>query len=189
MEFASLLLAMIPTAAADGMETACQLVEGGCDASTNVLTNFIPPVIGLLMSAIAGGAVLFVVWGGALMLTSFGDETRFGSGKSSVLYGLVGFAIALTAQVALSYVVSQGQQVGSAAPILDVFRIAVDTMLTLFNVVFVIIIIASGFRFVLAHGKSDETDAARQAVIYAIIGAIVINVARSLVYAVVNLGL
>jgi len=183
------IAALVPTAAADGMQTACQLVPGGCDASTNILTNFVPPLIGLLVSLIAGLAVLFVVWGGAQMLISLGDESRFGSGRSSVLYGLVGFGISLTAQVALSYVVSQGQQVGGENPLLDTVRLAVDTMLLLLNVTFVIIMIAAGFRFVLAHGKSDEADAARRAVIYAVAGAIVINLARSLVYAVVNIGL
>ncbi|MFA6259600.1 MAG: hypothetical protein WCX29_03265 [Candidatus Peribacteraceae bacterium] len=185
------LSSFIPQASAQdgGLSTACKLL-GGCDISGNPVVDLLGPVADLLVYLIAALAVLFVVWGGAQILMSLGDESRFTSGRNSVVYGLVGFGLALTAQVVISFVVDKADQVsGAGNPIGAAIAAAVDFMLTLMNTVFLIIMFIAGFKFVLARGSSDQVTSARKAVGFAIVGAIIINLSKSLVTAVLNLGL
>ena len=51
------------------------------------MTNWILGFISIL-------AVLFVIWGGVMYLTSAGDENRAESGKKTITYALLGLVIA-----------------------------------------------------------------------------------------------
>ena len=181
------------SAYADGASTACQLVDG-C-TPTNTAALFLPPVASLLIGVVAALSIMFVVWGGLLMITSFGDDSKINNGKNSIIYALVGFAVALAAQTMVAIIVSHASVgVGGGAspydnPIINTISIAIGIMLSVFNVVFFLIIIATGFRLVLAHGKTEETDTSKKMLIFAIVGAIIINLAKSIVGIVLNMGL
>jgi len=186
---ASIAGIVVQTAQADGVETACKLI-GGCQPE-NVAVSFITPVVNLLVAIIAGVSVLFVMYGGALMLISLGDESRFTTGKNSIIYALVGFAIALVSQSVVAFVEFQatGVVTVSAAtgnPALALIHIAINSMLYLFNAVFAAIMIFAGFRLLIGRGKSEELEAAKKMLIYAGMGAIIINVAKAMVFAVLN---
>ena len=178
--------------AAGGDGIACQLVDG-C-TPTNTVALFLPPVASLLISVVAALSILFVVWGGLLMITSLGDDSKINNGKNSIIYALVGFMVALASQTLVSIVVNHASGISGGAsaydnPIIDTVSIAIGIMLSIFNVVFFLIVIATGFRLVLAHGKTEETDTSKKMLIFAIVGAIIINLSKSIVGIVLNMGL
>ena len=55
--------------------TSCTLVPGGCTAG-NEIEGLIAPATNILVGLSAGLSVLFVVWGGAQMILSFGDDSK-----------------------------------------------------------------------------------------------------------------
>ena len=182
----------MPFAYADGAATACALI-GGC-APVNPLPKFALFAVQLLVYVSAALAVLFVIWGGAQMLISLGDDSRVSAGKNSIVYALIGFGLALASQTITAFVIVQSAagaaDAGAGAdPILATINVVINAMLYLFNMAFAIVAIVAAFRLVLARGKSEEFDAARKTLYYAIGGALIVNVSKSLVAAVFNLGL
>ncbi len=179
----------IPTAFADGMDTACTLV-GGCDA-TNTAPEILGAVANLLVAVIAAAAVVFVVWGGALMLISGGDDSKISQGRNSILYALFGFGLALASQSIVAFSVGRAEYVLGLSdnPLLSLAAAAVDFMLAMFNITFVLVAMYAGLRLVAGRGKPEETDKARNILLWAVIGGIIVNMALPIVTAVLNLGL
>ena len=180
-----------PIVLAGGFTTICQYVGAGCGPATpSAIVSSQGKIAAFLVAVIAALSVLFVVWGGALMIVSGGDESKINQGRMSIIYALLGFAIALGAQVLVGFVVSTAGEGASAKdPILGLIGVAVDAMLDLFNVVFFAMVVYAGFRLVWGRGKSEESDKVQTMLIWAIIGGIVINVASGLVKSVLNLGI
>lgn len=187
--FSRLIAFFIPMVlAAAPAQNPCVGVPGGC-ASQNVLLN-IPAVLGpILVGLAAGGAVLMVVIGGAQMLLSFGDDGQGGKGRMTVIWALTGFAFALASQAVITFVQTRAAPLSaSTLPTLDLMAAIVSTALTLFNISFVIVMVYAAFRLVISFGKQEDHNKAWNMLIWAIFGAIVINVAHSLVRAILGIG-
>ena len=166
---------------------------GGCERNGQALIGLaVQNVAAVFVAVAAGAAVLFVVVGGFQMLISFGNESTATKGRNSVIFALSGFALTLAAQAIISFVVNcafaGNIHLTSTNPALTLMATAVNIMMSVFNVVFALVAIGAGFRMVLGHGKSDEFTKARSTLLFAIIGAVVINVARALVNIVLTTG-
>ncbi len=178
------LFAISPVSAQD----PCVAVPGGC-APVNVLLNFVQALGELLVNVAAGAAVLFVVWGGMQMIVNFGDEGKMTQGKNSVIYALIGFGLVLASQSIVAFVQVQAAPIGASLnPLITAMAVAVDTMYKLFNVAFVIFVMYAGIRMVIGRGDQTAFTQARTMLIWVLGGALVINVAHALVYAVLGLG-
>ncbi|MEI8230595.1 MAG: hypothetical protein WCG83_05700 [Candidatus Peregrinibacteria bacterium] len=180
---------LIPLAlAAPPAQDPCVGIPGGCPAQ-NVLLN-IPIVLGpILVGLAAGGAVLMVVIGGAQMMLAFGDDGAAGKGKMTVIWALCGFALALASQAIITFVQTRASPLAqSNLPTLDLMAAIVSTALTLFNVAFVLVMVYAAFRLVISYGKTEEHGKAWNMLLWAIFGAMVINVAHSLVRAILGIG-
>ncbi len=178
---------LVPLAQAQGV--ACTLVPGGC-AAENPLVAFGTSIASLFLYIAAGLCFLFVLYGGAQMLMSLGDEGKVTEGRTTIFYSLGGMALALASQSIVVYVMGVAKQArASENLILGTMEIIVDTAAGLFNIVFVLVVIFAGFKFVLARGNSGEFETARRMVIYAAIGAICINLARAIAESVFYLNL
>lgn len=166
---------------------------GGCSTGgTLIMSAAVQNTAALFVSVAAGASILFVIVGGFQMLTSFGNESNSTKGHNTVLFALGGFALTLSAQAIVSFAInsafSTNLQNSDANPALGLMFTVVDIMMGVFNIIFVIIAIGAGLRMILGHGQSDEFTKARSTVIYAIVGAVVINVARALVHVILTAG-
>lgn len=171
------------------VSTACTLVPGSCSAG-NEIEGFIAPATNILVGLSAGLSVLFVVWGGAQMILSFGDDSKVSQGRNSVIWALAGLALTLASQVVVAFVAARASAISTGTtfnPLIESLTGIVASMVMLFNITFGIVIIAAGFRMVLGRGESDQFEAGRRMVIWAIAGAIVANLANALVSATTNL--
>lgn len=173
---------------ADGMSTACSLVPGDC-GDDNVVYGFIGPIGNLLITTGAGLTVMFVMWGGVQMMIAGGDDSKVSQGRNSIAWALVGFSIMLTASVIVAFIADRGEEIHGRTdnPILASMQYATGIVLDLMNIVLVIVMIVAGFRFVMGQGKSEETDAARRTAVWAIVGAIIINIANALVQSILSI--
>lgn len=183
----SLIVLFLPISVS--AQVICQHVAG-CSAS-NALYNIIPPLGSLFLVLAGAGAVAFVVVGGALMMINWGDDAQVTKGRNSIIYSLLGLVLVLASQVIVSFVSNNTENVADAVdnPVLAFAAMALDVALSLLNTVFVFIIIAAGIRMVIALGRSEEIGKARTMIIWSIIGVLIINVAYSLVRAILNIGL
>lgn len=166
---------------------------GGCSLSGGgIIALVIQNTAALFVSIAAGASVLFVVVGGFQMLLSFGNDSTVTKGKNSVMFALGGFALVLAAQAIVSFVVNNaiggGLVLATVNPAVSLMGVAVRMMLSVFNVAFALVAIGSAIRMVVAHGKSDEFGKARSALIFSIVGAVIVNVARALVNIILTAG-
>ncbi|MCK5332356.1 hypothetical protein KAJ41_00635 [Candidatus Parcubacteria bacterium] len=73
-------------------------VADDVDSAFINMTNWILGFISIL-------AVLFVIWGGVMYLTSAGDENKAESGKKTITYALLGIVIAGLAYAMIKIIV------------------------------------------------------------------------------------
>jgi len=180
--FLSQALMFVPTVAAQ-----CPFVGIACDPSSN-LSIFIVNIGMVLVEIVSGLSVLFVVIGGAFMMTNFGNETNIEKGKKSVFYALGGYALALSSQAIISFVVAQSMTISPSSPHLEIMRVIISAMLYIFNGVFALMMLFYGFKLVLARGQQSELDSVKKGLTWTVFGALTINLAYALVEATVNLG-
>jgi len=153
-------------------------------ALLNVVTNLAP-----LFLAVAGGvSVMFVVIGGAMMILNFGDEGMISRGRKAVIYALAGLALTLASQTIASITLNTVLPATGSQPHIDIMKSVTDLVVSAFNIIFVIILVATGFRLAVKAGGSEEFSRAKTTLVWAVAGAIVINVAAALVGAVINFG-
>lgn len=186
LAFAAILFAPVLAYAAPGVDPCHLLGAGYCDASAGeTIINTGIAQTGLLFAGIAGGAsVLFAIIGGAQMLLSFGNESQITKGRNALIFALGGFALVLASQAIVSFVVANAaaESLDTASnPFITLMAGMVQIMLRVLNSIFVIVMVVAGIRMIIGHGKSDEFNKAKQALIFATAGAFVVNVSHALV--------
>lgn len=142
----------------------------------------IPAAIKWLLNSIAALALVFVIIGGTRYLISLGREEEQTKGFKTILWSFVGLLVALTSHRIVSMITTQGY-VWGGDPVLDFFQTVVGIITALLNISFLLVIIYGGLRMVHARGRDDEVTKGRSAIIYAIVGAIIINLAPIIVRA------
>jgi hypothetical protein len=156
----------------------------GCGGATNVLSTLtIPNITIFLLRLVGASSVLFIVWSGVTLMTSLDDAGKRTQARHSILYVMGAVALAVCSQLIVSFVTTEeyGQSNPSNFIIGGLFANAVRIILILVNVTLGLIVVIQGIRMVLAQGKSDQYGNARSAIMWAIIGAIVINAALAIV--------
>lgn len=151
----------------------------------NVVTQTVlPETAKLLLNIVAGLSVLFIVWGGILMLLSMGDDSKTTQAKWAIAYALIGLFGAVLSQAFVGWVAQK--QLAFGATESTVIRKAVEFLVSAMNIVFIAAIIFAGVRMLLGHGQPEEFTRAKKTIAWAILGALVVNVARTLVRAVLS---
>lgn len=177
---------IVPVSAFAQIVTVCTGLTGCGLPPTNVLYNVLPRVAAALITIAAGCSVIYIIVAGTEMMLS-GEEGGT-KGKTRVIYALGGLGLCLTASTIVAAVASESV-VGSRDLLVSVMVSVARVILTLFNVLFVIIIIYNGLTMVLSNGKADGYNKAIGGIKWAIAGAVLVNLSRAIVQAFLNLNL
>jgi hypothetical protein len=154
----------------------------GCGlGASNVVLMAIPKLAMLMLQFAGGAAVLFVMWAGGQMLVSMGDESKVTQGKWGILYALVGLAIAILSQSLISVVGTQNYTGAGANFSIQLLSGAAGIIRTMVNAVLLIVILLGGVRMLYSQGKQDEYNKGKTMMQWALIGAVVVNLANALV--------
>lgn len=170
----------------------CTYLGYHCGTSTaGVITMVNTAIVAIATFLAVGGgalAVLYAVIGGFQILLSYGDDSKYARGKTSVIWALIGFGLVLGSQMIVNFVADQATTAAGhpASPLLGLMNIVVESILGLLNVFFVIIIMAAGIRAIISRGKQEDYTQSKRAVGYAVAGALIINLARALANAVLS---
>jgi len=150
---------------------------------------------------IAGlAAVIFVIYAGIKYITSQGSPNETARAQSTIIYALIGLAIAIIAVPTVSYLgnryaTGSGGSVSVAGGSLDLSSLPnaagvasgsiLQTVLQdLFGVIgglALIFLVIGGLRYVFSNGDPQNAASARGTIIYAVVGLIIAIVAESIV--------
>ncbi len=194
--FVSLVLFPVAAFAVDAYPPILCTNLFGCGAAPDnvILNNALPTAGGILIQLAGGGAVIAIVVAGVQMVLSAGDEGKVTSARKGILFALAGLGIALAAGPIVSFVSTEdyGQSAGQGELLFapnGVLASAIRIIMVLFNVAFAIMVIVAGIRMITGGGNVEEFKKAGNVIKWAIIGGIIVNLARVLVHAFLALNL
>lgn len=160
----------------------CQGLVGCGGQASNLFLNGIPRVALFILQVAAGISVLSIIWAGFQMVLSWGDTGKIGQAKNAILFSLLGLGLSVMSQFIISSVVSELPSIpdNSNTIHLDIMYAIGRYLRNILNAAMALAIVAGAVRMVLAQGKQDEFAKGRTAVVWAIIGALVVNFAAAI---------
>jgi len=180
-------LAPIMALAAEPPQLPCGNLPGCNDVGNLLAESTFPTIISTLMAIAGGGAVLMGIWGGFQMVFANGDEGTIEKGRKFVMYAAGGLAFAISANSLVGFIASEDYTAGNDDLILGLLISGARILLTLFNVVLTIVIVLAGMRMVITRGNSGEFSKASKTILWALVGAVVANLARAIMDIVLNI--
>ncbi|MBI2117476.1 hypothetical protein HYT95_01120, partial [Candidatus Peregrinibacteria bacterium] len=114
-------------------------------------------------------------------------DAKTAQAKWAIVYALIGLFGAILSQVFVGTVAQTPLVVDPEAVAASTVKRAVEFLVNAVNVLFLVAIIFAGIRMLLGHGQPEEFTRAKKVVAWAILGALVVNVARTLVRAVLSI--
>jgi len=158
----------------------------------NSITGLLSGFLARLQAVVGWLAVIMLVVGGVVYITSAGRSSQIELGKKIITYALLGFALAVAAPSILKEIVNlaglgegqngAGGEIVSRATDLRVILLRVlRWILTLLGAIAMIGFMVSGINFILAGGDSGRADNARKGLMYSIIGVVVAGVSLIIV--------
>jgi len=150
----------------------------GVTTLKQVMVNFINNLWGVIVIL----AIIFIVIGAILYMTSAGDEKKITRAKATVTYAVIGFAIAAAAPTFLKEILLIFESPSGGTPenlvdqALTIRQILVRVMQFLLAIVGVIAIISlvyGGSTYLTAYGDEKRIDKAKSIITYSIIGIVV----------------
>src|SRR3989344_5149032 len=179
-----------PKAGNGGGATAPNALGGGNATSTSInITNplkfetveeVVTSLLGTLQGIVVILALVFIVIGALLYITSAGDEGRIKTAKAAITAALIGLAIALAAPSFLKEIggiLGWGAVDSSAAAgaqtLSEIAMNVLNFLLSIIGVLAIIMLIVAGIMYLTAAGDEDRVDTGKNIVKYAIIGIIV----------------
>ncbi len=132
------------------------------------------------------GALFVMIGGGMIVLSGFQEE-MVNKGRETIIWALVGVFLGKAASILVGFITLEANSVGGGDLVIAVVSTLITSVLDLFRVGLFGVVIYCGMRMVVARGEQGELDKARNGLIYAAVGAIVINLAQVIVDAVVTL--
>lgn len=140
---------------------------------TEWLKNFLASVQGI----VGWLAVIMIVVGGIVYITSGGSSTQTTLGKQIIIWALVGFVIAVAAPSLLKEIVDlakSGSQTTSdvienANPVKQIVTNVLEFLLAAIGVLALLGFTIGGVMYVTSAGDKERADTAKRAVVYSII--------------------
>lgn len=157
----------------------------------NTVNDFLAGALGAIQTIVAGLAVLMIVVGGIMYITSAGGA-RAEAGKKAVTAALIGLALALAAPSLLKeiYGIVGGtgtpSEVSGARPLSDIVVSAINVLLSIVGVLSVLMLIVGGIMYITAAG-SNRAETGQKIVLTSIVGLVISLLALVLVKAVAGL--
>ncbi|MDB4978620.1 MAG: hypothetical protein JWM56_806 [Candidatus Peribacteria bacterium] len=189
LRIAAMLALLVPSVAAAQFYIPCTDLPGCGSGPKDLTPTVVTTVVSVLLQVITSAALGYIIYAGIQTLFSQGDDGKADKARWGIVYALGGLGLAITSGTIISLVGSQTWGTGDPFGPTGIVSTGITAAVRLFNVAFAIVVVLAGYRMVTAQGKSDEFNKALAAVKYAIMGAIMVNIAKALVQAFLLLNL
>lgn len=162
-------------------------VDGTCQikspAEAGGLSNFIWTIalniVDILFQIIGYAAVIFIIIGGYFYITSNGDPNRMQRGLSTITSAVIGIAVAIGASSAVSLII-ENTVLNSSKSAQEYVQGILNLAYTFAGIVAVVIIVLAGVRMATSNGDPANFTKARNAILYAVIGLVIVFAAWAL---------
>lgn len=125
--------------------------------------------------------VLFIMIGGAYMVLSAGNDERVSKGKNTIIWSVIGIFVMQSAQTLVNYVTLEtNSRVAGSDLVTSVTNTLIGSIFDLLYVAVLGVAIFSGMRMVVSFGKEEEFNKGKMGLLWAAIGAIIINLADAI---------
>ncbi len=145
----------------------------------NTLEGVLSSALSAMQGIIVVLAIIFIIIGAVLYITSAGNESRMTLAKSAISAALIGLALGIAAPSFLKEiagVLGWGAVDAAlvAAPTLSSVALKVlNFLLSIVGVIAVIMLVVGGMTYLTAAGDESKAEAGKKIVTYSIIGIIV----------------
>ena len=149
----------------------------------NSVQELVDSLLNNLMGIIAFIAVIFIIIGGIMYMSSGGNETMITRAKKTIAGAVIGLAIAIASPTFLKEIQSilgggnaSGTAAGWVSGALTIKEIAINVLnllLSIIGIVGIIALVIAGGMYLTAYGSERKLDSAKKIATYAIIGIIV----------------
>jgi len=154
------------------------------DAVSKYVWKIVLNCVSMVLGIAGYLAIGLVIWGGILYVISQGDPVRAAKGKKTVQNSVIGLAIVMTGSIisgAISDIIKGAKDKGN------------DFFLEIFNQAFlwggilaVIMIVWGGIQYVISVGSPEKISKAKNTILYAAIGLLIVIFAATIVNTVVG---
>ena len=141
------------------------------------LPTFVSSILTALQKLIATLAIIFIIIGAFLYITSAGDSGRVEAGKKCILGALIGLALGIAAPMFFKEIATllgwtpAGLPVtGSPKSLLEMAMGVVNFLLSVIGVIALIMLIIGSFMYLTAAGDESRIDTGKSIVKYSVIG-------------------
>ncbi len=155
-------------------------------AVTTAITNAITYVSTKLSTGALPFGALFVMVGGVFMLFGGMNEEYLTKGKNTITWALIGVVVVRFATLIVQVIVAAGTDVQQQDQnvIMSALKVATAGITDLVQITLYAVALYYGMRMVTSRGKEEEFSKARNGLIYAMVGAILVTLATVLVSAI-----
>ena len=142
------------------------------DTVEAVVGSFLTALQGIIVTL----AIVFIVIGGILYITSAGNEKQMELGKKALLASMIGLAIGIAAPSFLLeiYTILGGNPSSVPAPegqrLSTIVLNVLNFLLSVVGTLALITLVVGGIMYIMASGNEDTADKAKNTIKYAIIG-------------------
>ncbi len=155
------------------------------DGLLDHILDTIKKIVGIL-------AVVMIVIGGIIYITSAGDQGRVQLAKTAVTSAIIGLALAVAAPTFLFeiYTVLGGTEASAVSegtkPLSEILEGVLDVLLGIIGTLSVLMLVIGGVMYITAAGEESRADTAKKTIKYAIIGLIVAILSLTIVHVVAD---
>ena len=140
--------------------------------------QLLPVILNRLQGVIVVLALVFIVIGGLLYITSAGNESRMTMAKGAIVAAVIGLAVGIAAPSFLREIYTAlGSNVpGEVAQSLSIAQIALNVLnflLGIVGVVSIIMLVVAGMMYLTAAGNESQIETAKNMTKWSIVGIIV----------------
>jgi len=157
----------------------------------NTVDGLLAKILTTIQSIVAVLAILFIIIGAIIYITSGGNQQRIELAKNAIFAALIGLALALAAPSFLKeiYTAIGGDptnEINEARSLTEIALNITRFLLSLVGVLAIVMLVSGGIIYILSAGDQSRTDIAKRTIVYAIIGLVVALVSLVIVGQVVG---
>jgi len=89
---------------------------GGCGSTSNTLGDIIKTVVGILSIVVGALSVIMIIVAGIRFTTSSGDSNGVAGARKTLIYALVGLAVAILAQLLIHFAFNTASTIVTTPP-------------------------------------------------------------------------
>jgi len=173
------------------VQLVAKMAGGGQVNSVESAKTLFSGIINIILTQAGIVGVLFVVYGGMMIITAFGNESKITNGKKVIQWALIGLVCVVASSTLFNsvqeFVNANKALLPTEGGIKKVILVVINFMLYLSGSLAVLGVIWGGTQYVAAMGSEEKAKKAKQTIIWCLAGMLIVIAAYSIVKLVVNL--